>query len=99
MGHFDSGLLAVWSKAGGYYMGMSQKFNGNGEVLTNPYTRCWWKPIHHRRKDKIKERQSINGITTNGLKLEDGSEIEADVVLFCTGLFSFKFKKIIDWLI
>lgn len=28
---------------------------------------------------------SIESFTENGLKFEDGSEIEADVVVFCTG--------------
>jgi len=37
-------------------------------------------------KIKLKNDSQIQGFTTNGLKFEDGSELEADVVVFCTGL-------------
>ncbi|KAF8813407.1 FAD/NAD(P)-binding domain-containing protein [Phlegmacium glaucopus] len=37
-------------------------------------------------KVKLKNGSQIQGFTANGLKFEDGSELEADVVLFCTGL-------------
>ena len=36
-------------------------------------------------KIKLKNDSQIQGFTTNGLKFEDGSEIETDVVVFCTG--------------
>ena len=34
---------------------------------------------------KLKNDSQIQGFTEKGLKFEDGSELEADVVLFCTG--------------
>ncbi|KAF8813451.1 hypothetical protein BYT27DRAFT_7180991 [Phlegmacium glaucopus] len=36
-------------------------------------------------KVKLKNDSQIQGFTANGLKFEDGSELEADVVVFCTG--------------
>ena len=37
----------------------------------------------------MKNDSQIQGFTTNGLKFEDGSEIETDVVVFCTGFVFF----------
>ena len=42
----------------------------------------------------MKNDSQIQGFTANGLKFEDGSEVDADVVVFCTGfvcLFYFFF--------
>jgi len=36
-------------------------------------------------KIKLKNDSSISAFTDKGLKFEDGSEIEADVVIFATG--------------
>jgi NAD(P)H-nitrite reductase large subunit len=36
-------------------------------------------------KIKLKNDSQIQGFTPDGLKFEDGSELEADVVLFSTG--------------
>ena len=33
----------------------------------------------------MKNDSQIQGFTTNGLKFENGSELETDVVVFCTG--------------
>ena len=40
-------------------------------------------------KIKLKNDSQIQGFTTNGLKFEDGSELEADVIVFCTGFVIF----------
>jgi len=37
-------------------------------------------------KIKLKSDSLIQEYTENGLKFENGSELEADVILFCTGL-------------
>ncbi|KAF8150950.1 hypothetical protein B0H34DRAFT_730728 [Crassisporium funariophilum] len=37
-------------------------------------------------KIKLKNDSQIQGFTEDGLKFEDGSELPADVVIFCTGL-------------
>ena len=39
----------------------------------------------------MKNDSQIQGFTTNGLKFEDGSEVEADVVVFCTGFVYYLF--------
>ena len=42
----------------------------------------------------MKNDSQIQGFTANGLKFEDGSEVDSDVVVFCTGfvyLFYFFF--------
>lgn len=39
----------------------------------------------------MKNDSQIQGFTTKGLKFEDGSEVETDVVVFCTGFVYFFF--------
>ena len=36
-------------------------------------------------KIKLKNNATLEGFTETGLKFDDGSELPADVVVFCTG--------------
>ena len=48
---------------------------------------------------KLKNDSQIQGFTPTGLKFEDGSEVDADVVVFCTGFvcrFPFFFSPLSD---
>jgi NAD(P)H-nitrite reductase large subunit len=36
-------------------------------------------------KIKLKSKSAMEGFTEKGLKFADGSELEADLVVFCTG--------------
>ena len=88
-------LLSVLENAGGYYMGnMSQ--NGIYLQRTNCliHTDVGGSQYIIDGKIKLKNDSQIQGFTANGLKFEDGSEVDTDVVVFCTGfvyLFYFFF--------
>ena len=96
MGFKGAGLLlSAWTKAGGYYMGMSQREKKRSKSCHPDY------PLHRSQyiidgKIKLMNDSQIQGFTANGLKFEDGSEVETDVVVFCTGFVYYFFVLNID---
>ena len=103
MGHKDAGLLlSVWVKAGGYYMGMNSKDNTNNNSKIHGHNRFYYytdvggSQYIIDGKIKLKNDSQIQGFTTNGLKFEDGSEVETDVVVFCTGFVKISFLEFDD---
>ena len=97
MGLNDTGLiLFILVKVGGFYIGMSQRKLTSISWHTNCliHTDVGGSQYIIDGKIKLKNDSQIQGFTTNGLLFEDGSELETDVVVFCTGfvyLFYFFF--------
>lgn len=85
-GYKDSGvLLCVFKKAGGYYLGQSRM---------GTWARCcvFWhladvggSQYIIDGKIKLKNDATLESFSETGLKFADGSELPADVVVFCTG--------------
>jgi len=88
LGIKDTGFgLLAWSKAGGYYLGMS----GGSSI------RCFMYNFFNFFKDtggsqliaegkiKLKHDSQIESFTETGIKFENGTELAADVVVFATG--------------
>lgn len=89
-GEQDAGfILSAWNKAGGYYLGafLFQSLLDNERSLM----------LHKRLIDvggsqaiidgriKLKSSGQISRFTKNGLLFDDGSTLDADVVIFATG--------------
>jgi len=82
-GHKDAGVfLSAYTAGGGYYLGkpddltilhysIIEDVGGSQYVIDG--------------KIKLKNDTALEGFTETGLKFSDGSELPADVVIFCTG--------------
>jgi hypothetical protein len=81
------GLLA-WSKAGGYYLGaplpalyvLSERLR-----LIALLSDTGGSQLIAEKKIKLKSDSEIESFTETGLKFKNGTELDADVVLFATG--------------
>jgi len=90
-GLLGTGLfLLTWSRAGGYYIGTC--IAPSGIDCFSKYFDFMF--IHldtggskliGEGKIKLKNDSPLEGLTETGLKFEDGSELQADVVIFATG--------------
>ncbi|PPQ95455.1 hypothetical protein CVT26_008474 [Gymnopilus dilepis] len=86
-GYKDCGLLFhVFTKAGGYYMGRLTHLSTVNHVKRGPSTDVGGSQYIIDGKIKLKNDSQIKEFTENGLKFENGSELNTDVVVFCTGL-------------
>ncbi len=89
-GYKDCGLLlAVWEKAGGYYLGKLplpvQTIDLSLSLIRFGYVDVGGSQYIIDGKIKLKNDSQIKEFTASGLKFENGSELPADVVIFCTG--------------
>ena len=87
MGYKESGLIpSVLAKAGGYYMGSCIYFNYSYLLRVNVIVLdVGGSQYIIDGKIKLKSGTEIKGFTEGGLTFEDGTQLAADVVLFCTG--------------
>lgn len=78
--------MSAWARAGGYYLGESYVFS----KLTVPpmflFQDVGASQYIIDGKVKLKNDSQIASFTETGLRFENGSELQADVVIFCTGL-------------
>jgi hypothetical protein len=80
------GLLA-WSKAGGYYLGtpLSFAFIYSYCLHCVPCTDTGGSQLIADGKIKLKSGPQIERFTEHAILFDDGSELQADVVVFATG--------------
>jgi hypothetical protein len=90
MGEDDSGfLLMAYKKAGGYYLGLhiyptySTAEPWLIEIVSE--TDVGASQLIIDGKIKLKNDSHIERFTKTGIKFQNGSELQADVVLFATG--------------
>lgn len=80
-------LFLALKRAGGYYLGMNLYSTSPLFTFFNPFSSidvgACQKIIDG--KIKIKNGTQISGFTKTGLAFEDGSTVDADVVLYATG--------------
>lgn len=88
-GIHDTGFaLATWEKAGGYYLG---EFPSSLYLSTYLFSDVGTSKLMREGKIKLKNDSQIACITKTGLEFENGSTLDADVIIFATGYFlSFK---------
>jgi hypothetical protein len=78
--------LLVWSKGGGYYLGtyIPPSFHKQ-HFLTVPYIETGASRLIVEGKIKLKSGPQIEKFTEHTIQFDDGSELEADVIIFATG--------------
>lgn len=85
-GDDDSGFVFLALKrGGGYYLGKPSCLARSPIVLINCASDVGACQQIIDGKIKVKNDAQIERFTKTGLKFDDGSEIEADVVMFATG--------------
>jgi hypothetical protein len=88
LGEDDSGfLLMAWNKGGGYYLGWSiYIIDWSESALTGMHALdVGASQMIIDGEIKLKSDGPIKKFTPTGLLFEDGSTLDADVVLFATG--------------
>lgn len=102
LGIKDTGFgLLAWTKAGGYYLGACYSFLFLHILTTTSspdhhpqhayiiyLTDTGGSQLIADGKIKLKATGEISSFTEKGIKFDDGSELEADVVVFATGYVS-----------
>ena len=79
--------LLAWTKGGGYYLGVFHCFLKDAPVSypCSIFVETGASQLIIDGKIKLKNDSQIKTFTENSLQFENGSELPADVVVFCTG--------------
>jgi hypothetical protein len=80
--------LLAWTKGGGYYLGAFRCFLKDAPV-SYLFVETGASQLIIDGKIKLKNDSQIKTFTENSLQFENGSELPADVVVFCTGSASY----------
>ena len=89
-GILGTGIFMLgWTRAGGHYLGtwIPPPHTEFSQVLSilSKYLDSGGSKLIAEGKIKLKNDTPLEGFTETGLKFEDGSELQADVVVFATG--------------
>ena len=82
--------MLVWTRISGYYIGTCQISPPRMELSQVQYFYIIYldtggSKLIGEGKIKLKNDSLLESFTETGLKFEDGSELQADVVVFATG--------------
>lgn len=78
-------LMLAWTKGGGYYLGTRSSTLRSVPVLTSMGADVGTSMLISDGKVKLKNDSPIKGFTETGLEFENGTTLDADVVIFATG--------------